>query len=271
MEESSLRLVLLGVGAVILVGIYAYDFLKKKGQESSEQAEDFTAAERIDPVVADDVLFSAVYKEVDKQDDDTGAAVVALQDEDVVSSEAQMEEGAVEIDDVLLRVNVDVGADVAMSKSTVDVESPKSNKDVPVAEQALVIQLAVLPKDGGCFSGAALLDAFTDLNLEFGDMGIFHCCHRSDSAEVTLFHVANILEPGTFPIDSMADFESTGIVLFFQTNDSIDCELAFDEMLNAAKQLSQQFEAVLAGGDMKALTMGGISDIQSQLAGLSRL
>ena len=246
MEESSLRLVLLGVGAAILAGIYFYDVIQRKARQRKERPDDFAVVE---PVMAKEATFSAVYEDMEKPSDDV----------------AQKEVGSLDTDAESLKANV------AVDSLDADLTLPKTNKEVPVAEQALVIQLAVLPKDGECFSGAALLDAFTGLNLEFGDMGIFHCYERQGGTEVKRFHVANILEPGTFPVGNMADFESTGIVLFFQTNDSVDCELAFDSMLNAAKQLSQQFDAMLAGGDMKELTMGGISDIQSQLADLSRL
>ena len=144
-------------------------------------------------------------------------------------------------------------------------------EDVPVAEQALVIQLVVLPKEGGSLPGTALLDAFTTLNLEYGDMGIFHCYERHDGIEIQQFHVANILEPGTFPVGSMAEFESTGIILFFQTSDVANPDEAFENMLNVARELSQRLDARLVDAGMNELMPDKIMRIQSQLANLSRL
>ncbi|MBV1875705.1 MAG: cell division protein ZipA C-terminal FtsZ-binding domain-containing protein [Cycloclasticus sp.] len=144
-------------------------------------------------------------------------------------------------------------------------------EDVPVAEQALVIQLVVLPKEGGSLPGTALLDAFTTLNLEYGDMGIFHCYERHDGVEIQQFHVANILEPGTFPVGSMAEFESTGIILFFQTSDVANPGEAFENMLNVARELSQRLDASLVDAEMNELMPDKIMSIESQLANLSRL
>ncbi len=233
MEENSLRLILLGVGVTILVGIYFYDVLQKKVRRRANESDSFTAGESVESVMSNGTPFSAVYEEAAIND----AAPQA--EHDSVKGPVELPESAKE--------------------------------DVPVAQQALVIQLTVLPKGGSSFSGTALLDAFSALNLEFGDMGIFHCYERHDGVEVKRFHVANILEPGTFPVGSMDDFESTGVVLFFQANDSVNPELAFESMLTLAKQLSERFDAILAAGDMQELSVSGISDIQSQLAGLSRL
>ncbi|HIF18297.1 MAG TPA: cell division protein ZipA [Cycloclasticus sp.] len=234
MEENSLRLILLGVGVTILFGIYFYDVLKKRLSRQEAKSDTFISDERIEPVMSTEASFSAMYEGVATSDDESTQPKSMSRKDDVVEP------------------------------------MPKQD-EVPVAEQAMVIQLTVLPKEGGAISGTAILDAFTALDLEFGDMGIFHCYERDDGVEVKRFHVANILEPGIFPVGGMADFESTGVVLFFQTNDSVNPELAFESMLQTAKELSQRFDAILAGGNMKELTMGDISDIQSTLADLSRL
>jgi cell division protein ZipA len=232
MEENSLRLVLLIVGVVILMGIYFYDVLQRKRTKENQEFDLPASSERVDPVVSSKHSFSAVY---DKEASDVGRS-----------------------------------DDTSPELSPVDpvVAEPE---DIPMAEQALVIQLAVIPNEGEVISGKALLDTFTQLGLEFGDMGIFHCYERQNGEEVQRFHVANIVEPGTFPVGSMTDFESTGIVLFFQTNDLVNPELSFDKMLNAAQQLSQSLNANLKDGDMQELTMSKITAIQSQLLELSRL
>ncbi|PHS73458.1 MAG: cell division protein ZipA [Cycloclasticus sp.] len=143
--------------------------------------------------------------------------------------------------------------------------------DIPTAEPALVIKLVVLPTAGSSIEGLDLLNAFTDLNLEFGDMGIFHRYERQGGSEAQLFHVANLMEPGTFPVGSMGQFESTGVVLFFQANSLIDSNAAFDSMLITARELSQVFGATLACGDMQELTLDKIEAIQSQLQAQSGL
>lgn len=233
MEENSLRLILLLVGVVILMGIYFYDVMQKKKVIKEERFDDSSFSGRVDPVMENEPSFSAVFEDQQTSRFEKNIEPVELNEPDF--------------------------------SPTVMVE------DVPVAEQALVIQLVVLPKEGGSLLGTALLDAFTTLNLEFGDMGIFHCYERHDGVEIQQFHVANILEPGTFPVGSMAEFESTGIILFFQTSDVANPGEAFENMLNVARELSQRLDASLVDAEMNELMPDKIMSIESQLANLSRL
>lgn len=230
MEENSLRLILLIVGVFILLGIYYYDVLQKK---KAIQEDDFEHSlnRRVDPVVETDSDFSGVYEEQQIQ-------TVA---EDTTQKELKESDFTPALD----------------------------NDDVPVAEQIPVVQLAVLPIQGQVLAGKDLLGAFTQLNLEFGDMGIFHRYERYNGVETQQFHVANILEPGTFPVGSMNDFESTGIVLFFQASDMVNAEEAFENMLDVARQLSQSLKAKLVDAEMKELVPEKIVEIQSRLATLA--
>ena len=230
MEENSLRLILLIVGVFILLGIYYYDVLQKK---KAIQEDDFEHSlnRRVDPVVETDSDFSAVYEEQQIQ-------TVA---EDTTQKEPKESDFTPALDD----------------------------DDVPVAEQIPVVQLAVLPIQGQVLAGKDLLEAFTQLNLEFGDMGIFHRYERYNGVETQQFHVANILEPGTFPVGSMNDFESTGIVLFFQASDMVNAEEAFENMLDVARQLSQCLKAKLVDAEMNELVPEKIVEIQSRLAPFS--
>ena len=235
MEENSLRLILLLVGVVILAGIYFYDVLQKK---KTNEAEEFNVPdhdERVEPVMSGEPTFSAVFES----------------QEEVNSAENPVEEDEPEV----------LSAENSMPEEV--------QEDIPVAIQSPVIQLAVLSKEGSAFLGATLLDAFAQVNLEFGDMGIFHRYERQDGAEIQQFHVANILEPGTFPVGSMADFESTGIVLFFQANDAVNPEEAFEDMLEVARQLSQRLDARLVDGEMNELMPEKILHIQAQLAAIN--
>ncbi len=231
MEENSLRLILLLVGMVILLGIYFYDVLeKKKTTVQQEELDDSAFDERVDPVIGGEPSFSAV---LDEQQAPT------------------------------IHEHVDVPEAQESDPSPVD-----PVEDVPVAEQALVIQLVVLPHSGGSLLGTALIDAFTALGLEFGDMGIFHYYQRHDGVEAQQFHVANILEPGTFPVGNMTEFESTGIILFFQVSDVAQPSEAFENMLNVARELSQRLEARLVDAEMNELRPDNIMNIQSQLSNL---
>ena len=114
-----------------------------------------------------------------------------------------------------------------------------------------------------------MLSAFSDLGLEYDDMGIYHRAEQLDDKCLPLFYIANRLEPGTFPVGQMEGFESTELVLFFQTSATLDAGKAFMEMLDVAGDLSQRFDATLLSDNMKELSIEKISSIQSELSELA--
>ena len=234
MEENSLRLILLVAGIIILVSIYVYDVVQKKAGEKENRFDDTLQQQKIEPVISNETKVSGISIAVESEgeEQDTGETNSEVDEPD---------------------------------------EWPVEDQDVPTADQAQVIQLAVLPMQGDVLTGPTLLDAFTKLDLEFGEMGVFHYYERQDGVENQCFLVANLLEPGTFPVGNMSDFESSGIVLFFQVNASINPELAFDSMLNTARELSQMLNATLVDEEMKELTLHRIEEIQAQLMKLSAI
>ena len=238
MEESSLRWILLVVGIVILAAIYLFDVLQKRSRRDEEDFDQVVTEEKIEPSLIEDIDHATTEETFVEE-----ISAEELNDDDMEGVESKI--------------------DIDIDKAPVDSQSQDST--VPVAEQAMVIQLAVLAKQGEPMLGVELVAAFTELELEFGDMGIFHCYKRLGGVENQLFHVANLLEPGTFPVGSMSDFRSTGIVLFFQVSDLIDSHEAFDSLLNTARELSQRFNARLVDETMVELSLDKIADIQARL------
>ena len=232
MEENSLRWVLLGFGIVILMGIYAYDLWKKK--RNLEQVErKREAEEKIEPVIAS-----------------KGVLPPIVENEPVIEQTSSPDKE---------------------SMPPINNEKERGVEEIPVAQEAMVVQLAVVAKVGAAMKGDLLKDAFTKLNLEYGDMNVFHRYQGTGDEKQQCFLVTNMLEPGTFPEGSMANFESTGLMLFFQSSDAIDSVKVFDDMLAAAKELVELFDATLIDAQMNDLTEKRTTEIRSQLKGLSGL
>ena len=236
MEENSLRLILLGIGALILLAIYGYDFFKKKSLRRVEEA-DVVQEDQTDHAPSNTGGFSAIP--ADEAVDDN------------VSTADEKDVPLIPADEVL------------------DVVEAPHDEQVPIASQAMVVQLIVLAKDGLPMKGDLLLSAFSDLGLEYDDMGIYHRTEQLDDKCLPLFYIANRLEPGTFPVGQMEGFESTELVLFFQTSATLDAGKAFMEMLDVAGDLSQRFNATLLSDNMKELSIEKISSIQLELSELA--
>jgi cell division protein ZipA len=113
-----------------------------------------------------------------------------------------------------------------------------------VPEEVVVIN--VLARSGDRFRGTALMEAFMRNSLKFGDMNIFH---RLDPAtRAPQFSVASAVEPGTFDLNAMDEFETRGVCLFMPLPlpGSVQPLAVFEDMLTVARDIARAL-----GGDLK--------------------
>ena len=105
-----------------------------------------------------------------------------------------------------------------------------------------LIQLSVVASEDGYFDGEALRDALVELDLIYGDMGIYHRYDRE--YREPLFSVASLVEPGTFPIEDMESFECPGVVLFFQPTQVATRSRFSTIWCQPARELAVKFDGV---------------------------
>lgn len=251
MEQNTLRLILLMLGIAILLGIY-FSGRSKKPEEllDDELLPEDLIQRRVAPVISEEVSVEQTVadSEPEKEPLNEAAPIGPLEDIPEVEVTAIQSRQEVEVDPLL------------------DSMPPNETEPTKEAVEVSLIQLAVLAQSGEVFEGDALLKSFTELKLEFGEMGIFHFCQRENGQESQLFHLANMLEPGVFPEGSMAGFETKGLMLFMQAADVKEPVAAFEEMLMVAHRLSESFNARLMDDKMQALTLHRMSEIKAELA-----
>lgn len=277
MEANTLRAILLIAGIIILLAIYFADKIKKRpkpvfddGLQPPDEAHlNSAVTEKIQPVITNDSYVSDPDSRTQPYIAELGESVEAAAEESVVDENVSITEETV--DDSVVNETFNEQLESKPVEPLEPKDSRQKYEDVPVVEQAPLIQLAVISPADSAMEGTELLNTFTELTLEFGDMGIFHYYQRKGEHEQQLFHVANMVEPGAFPVGSMSDFETKGVLFFMQAGTSVDSLSAFDEMLEAARQLSQRFQADLMDDQKQVLTIEKITSIQQQLTDLSRL
>lgn len=125
-----------------------------------------------------------------------------------------------------------------------------------------LIQISVVSPEG-CFNGAQLRDALDDLRLIYGDMGIYHRYDRE--YRVPLFSIASLVEPGTFPIKDMDNFECPGVVLFFQPPQVDDPQAVFDDLVSTCHELSMRLGGIEWDEKRQPLTLEKINLMRSRL------
>lgn len=118
-----------------------------------------------------------------------------------------------------------------------------------------IISLHVVAPPGKSFDGGAILAALRATNLEFGDMDIYHCYGMEGMrGRRPWFHLANMLEPGTFDPGSMRDFSTRGLSLFMQLPAPVDGEVVLDLMLETARELATRLGGEVVAHDRSPLT-----------------
>jgi len=137
-----------------------------------------------------------------------------------------------------------------VSENEQDVPSTKP----PLPEPMDVLVLNVIGQDDEELSGAVLLPTLLTLGLKFGDMDIFHRHEKSNGRGDVLFSLVNMVKPGTFDIDNMEQFTTTGVSLFMTIPHPQGNMETFNMMLNAAAKIAEAFDGQVLDGDRSTLT-----------------
>lgn len=106
-----------------------------------------------------------------------------------------------------------------------------------------VFMLNVVARSKKGFRGDDILQILLACDLRFGDMAFFHRHEHEAGRGAVQFSVANMMQPGVFDIDNMADMTTPGLVFFLALPGPEDMMQAFDYMLETAKAVSRNLDA----------------------------
>lgn len=114
--------------------------------------------------------------------------------------------------------------------------------------------------------GFSLLHVLLEHGFQYGDMGIFHyyAKHRQDSKK--LFSLAAATSTGDFPINDMANFHCSGLIIFMYPSEHQHPSQVFDEMVRVTEQLAQALQVdVKIGRDQQDWTEDNLAYWYQQL------
>jgi cell division protein ZipA len=108
-----------------------------------------------------------------------------------------------------------------------------------------VFMVNVVSREAEGFRGEDILQILLACDLRFGDMNFFHRHEQEAGRGPIQFSVANMVQPGVFDLDTMADIHTPGLVFFLTLPGPEDMMQAFDYMLETAQAVSRNL-----GGDV---------------------
>lgn len=152
-------------------------------------------------------------------------------------------------------------------------ESRVYNVDAAPREPAeeLILVLNVMAEPGHQFTGPEIQEAMAEVDLEFGDMNVFHHYGPGEMrSSQALFSVANILEPGVFDPEQMEALETPGLCMFMRLPGPVDGAVAFELMLNTGQRLAEHLGGELRDDTRSVLTQQNIGRMRERIAELAQ-
>ena len=126
------------------------------------------------------------------------------------------------------------------SEAVVPAPSPSVRRDTNRPEHFVVIYVTALHTP---FEGQKLLESLVELDMQFGEMDIFH---RLDADGESLFCLVNAVEPGTFDLSNMDVLRTPAVSLFMRVHELAEPVVVFDAMVDVAQALADAL-----GGEVK--------------------
>ncbi|WP_321528252.1 cell division protein ZipA [Sedimenticola selenatireducens] len=266
MDADILRLILFLAGVGLILGIYFWDRHKKvnarvhairKAQlESFESPEDLT--ERVDPS----------WSDAPEREDLAEPVVdrISFDDADDDSDDEELEAELKQLDSVAHEAYREIEPAIRQESFSFTADDPDDAQDELLREglPGMILQIHVVASKGS-FSGEQILRGARDVELEHGDMNIFHRYDSSGPRSRVVFSMASMLEPGIFPLDQMGEFSTPGLVLFGQLPGPKDGLAAFSDMLFTAERLAALLEGELQDETHSVLSKQTIEHIRERI------
>ena len=153
---------------------------------------------------------------------------------------------------------------------TLDEPQPAEAKPPPGLEPQVVI-VHVMARDEAGFAGQDILEVLLARDLRFGEMNFFHRHDQAAGRGRILFSVANMMKPGVFNIDSMAELSTRGLTFFLTLPGPEDMMAAFESMLETAEYVAKTLDGDLLDESRSAATRQTKEHIRQRIRELQRL
>lgn len=248
-----LRWVLLIIGVVILLGVYA------AGRRSLSARLRRRRAERADAPQIEAEADAATLTVPDPELAELGRSIRLDEPEDVpVQTESTAPVTAE-------RPRSDPAAQPSSPRHT-----PRDATSMPAPEPKIVV-VYVVATSGGTYRGPDIFAAAETADLDYGDMRIFHRYETVGGAPEPVFGVASMVEPGWFDQEQIEELETPGLALFLQLPAPIEGVKAFDAMIGAAQSLKRSLGGELRDASRSIMSLQTIAHLRDEVSDYERM
>jgi len=281
---DQLRWILLGVAVAVIVAIYFLSRNRRKAQQNSpldaaNEAPSFSAEEEpvndwVDGVGPVRVVSHSDQEVIESFQDEIAAPEALDVDNPFPGNMDESYELDHEVPDAELIPEETPEPEAEPEQETLqfeDIDAQGENLDQAVDDVIAVFVLASANEPA--IKGEKILSASYGLELEHGDMRIFHRYAKSSdtSNKEILFSMANMMEPGWFDIEEMHNIETQGVSFFMQVNLVEHPSEVLDEMLICAHRMATMTGAQLCNAQRKPLDEQHTNELREKVKRLTEL
>lgn len=134
-----------------------------------------------------------------------------------------------------------------------DKTKPLDQDESSLLPPQLILFIAATTETG--FEGEEVLNALEKAHLSFGEMNIFHRLIRTEKgATVSLFSVANGVKPWTLIPEELEQQTTPGLSLILNLPAPVANNLAIQDFLRTAEQITADLHGVLKNEDQQPVT-----------------
>ncbi|HSR63171.1 MAG TPA: cell division protein ZipA [Gammaproteobacteria bacterium] len=235
---NELRWILLGIGVLVIAGIYFWEVFKQKRYIRS-RIENY-------PSFNHDDTHDLSIKPGNETDADVSGAIADL---NVFLNDSRQD-----IPDREPLVTED-----ALTETSTTGTAPEQKTGQKI------IVLFITSKEGQVLNGEEIVQAVEAAGMTFGAMDIYHYNPPGQPQE-NLFSLANMHEPGTFDPDSASEFTTDGLAIFLCLPAAGRGAELFDQMLECARQIATDLDADLRNEKHEIISQEELENLRTTAA-----
>ena len=129
----------------------------------------------------------------------------------------------------------------------------------------MVVVFHVVAHESEMFTGPMIEQMMSELELEHGEMGVYHYNVERLNKKQSVYCVANMLKPGTFDLQSMDAFETPGLTFILQLPGPEDELKSFNIMTEHAQRLAAFLNGDLLDENRNPVSKQSITSYKEQV------